>query len=79
MMDGFFGMGVTGWFLMAVFWVAVVGLIVLAARNLSEPSHHGAGTTPMQPTAPQDMLKSRYARGEITREQYQQMLDDLAA
>lgn len=25
-----------------------------------------------------DLLKERYARGEITREQYQQMLDDFA-
>jgi uncharacterized membrane protein len=34
--------------------------------------------TPRAEMSPKEILQARYARGEITREQYQQMLADLS-
>jgi putative membrane protein len=75
---GSFGnFGVWGWIgliLNVVFWVGLAVsltlLVIWAARRARVPVAIG------QPTA-KEVLQSRYARGEITREQYQQMLADL--
>lgn len=59
----------------------IVGLVLLALSLLRRP---GPGAGPWtQPRAgeqlsPREILQIRYARGEITREQYQQMLADLS-
>jgi putative membrane protein len=82
---GSFGnFGVWGWvgfILNLIFWVGLlVGftlLLIWAARR----TRASAATVPYatgQPTA-KEILQTRYARGEITREQYQQMLSDLTA
>jgi len=48
------------------------GVVALAKRLFSVGNHDGdAGKRPL------DTLKERYARGEITREQYQQKWRDL--
>ena len=64
-----------GWLSMLVFWVLViVGIVVLirwtGARNV--PSPRGAGDTALE------ILKRRYASGEITKEQYEAMKRDIA-
>jgi len=65
------GMGLGG-LVMLLFWgVLLVGL-VLAVRHAG-----GGGSVPRESTA-LDVLKRRYAAGEITREQYEQMRRDLA-
>lgn len=73
------GIGWIGMILGAILWLAVlVGLILLiiwAIRRLSHGS--SSAVTPPKPTA-KEILQERYARGEITREQYQQMLEDLS-
>ena len=69
------GMGLVPFLLMAFFWVAVVVVaVVLIVRLIG-----GAGAKPpgARSDAAEDLLKERYARGEITREQYQTMLSDL--
>lgn len=57
-----------------VFWVGLlIGLtllVVWAARRAQVP------VATRQPTS-KEILQTRYVRGEITREQYQQMLDDM--
>jgi putative membrane protein len=59
---------------MVVFWVLVIVGIVYAISALSR----GGGRWGGPPTeSPLDILDRRYARGEITREQYQQMREDL--
>ncbi len=80
MMGGFgFGGMMLGGLLMLAFWVlvivGVVWLVVTLARGGGQLS---AGTsTPGQTSL--DILKVRYAKGEITKEQYEQMKRDLGA
>lgn len=52
--------------------IGVVVLVVWAARRSSD-----SGLRPASGQTPREIVQARYARGEITREQYQQMLDDL--
>ena len=69
MMGGF---GLIGLLFNALIIAGVVVLVVWAVRRMSTSGNHLAGGQ-----SPRDIVQARYARGEITREQYQQMLDDL--
>jgi putative membrane protein len=71
MWNGFEGMG-PGWiglgFLhMALFWILVILAIVVLVRWLA-----GGGPAPA-PGRAIDILNERYARGELTREQYERV------
>ena len=66
------GLGLIGLLFNALIVVGVVVLIVWAVRRVSTPSDH-----PASGSSAREILQGRYARGEITREQYQQMLSDL--
>lgn len=71
-----FGIGVLGLMLMNMLWWAlIIGLGVWLGIKLLRrpPSHTAAG----QSSDALDILKRRYASGEITREQYEQMRRDL--
>jgi putative membrane protein len=64
-----------------LFWALVIGLIVwlvssLAAGRMTSRLSSGT-TTPAE--APLDILKKRYARGEITKPEYDEMRRDLGA
>lgn len=65
-----FGMGLGG-LVMLTFWGALIVGIVLLVRSM------GVGGAPPSHTTPLDTLKRRYAAGEITREQYEQMRKDI--
>lgn len=76
------GLGLVGWLLNLVLTLLVLGgviwLVVWLVRRLSSAgstwlSHEAAGG----PEDPKRVLQLRYARGEITREQYLAMLKDL--
>jgi putative membrane protein len=74
---GFGGLGVVGWILNLIIMVGlIVGMVLLAiwgVRTLGSGSlRPGAGSSA------REILQARYARGEVTREQYQQILADLA-
>ena len=60
------------WLWMVAFWIGVVFLAVWASGLLFPrvPS-------PPEPT-PRDILETRYARGELTREQYQELRKELS-
>lgn len=62
-----------GGIFMGLFWIAVIVALVYLIKYLSRQSavRGGRGETAM------DILKKRYARGEITKEQYDRMRDDL--
>ena len=65
-----------GSLLMLLFWGGIIALIVLAVRGL-----FGTGTTNSTQVNTSSsalrILKERYARGEISREEYEDMRRDL--
>ena len=74
-MHGFGGMGLFGgWIgllLNLAILVGVVLLIVWAVKRSTNGNVSSSGPTP------REIVQARYARGDITREQYQQLLSDL--
>lgn len=72
---GYFG-GMAGpWmFLPALFWILVLGGIAFLIYALVRRQPAGSGPAPNDPLRD---LSGRYARGEIDREQYLRMRDDL--
>lgn len=62
---------------MALFWALIVCLSILSARLLF-PGGSPPPRKTADPLTPREVLDLRYTRGEITREQYEQMKKDLA-
>ncbi len=83
--SGFGGLGLIGMFVnLAITLAFIVGLVMLVAwlwRRVNLGGQVLAVSQPLVKTgaSPRDVLQTRYAQGEITREQYQQMLADLNA
>jgi putative membrane protein len=69
MMTGF-GFGY-GWIVMLLFWVVVIGGIVWAVTRLS-PTGNGPSPDARR------ILDERFARGEIDRDEYRRLRDELA-
>ena len=71
------GMGTWGWGGMGVgmvlFWGLIIMLIVFVVRSLGNDAARGSDKTPIQ------MLKERYARGEIGKDEFEQKKRDLEA
>ena len=61
---------------MVLFWGGLIFLAVLLVKTLFQ-SGTSKKTRPAEQT-PIDVLNLRYSRGEITREQYDQIRNDLA-
>ena len=78
--SGFGGMGVVGMILGSIVMIGVVVgvilLIVWAARRSNETSNQTNSLAPTNESA-KEIVQARYAKGEITRDEYQQMLADL--
>ncbi|HEB63975.1 MAG TPA: SHOCT domain-containing protein [Chloroflexi bacterium] len=75
---GWGGFGWLGLVFNLLIIVAVIWLVVWAIRRLTAAGGAGAiGGRLSSGTSPRDILQARYARGEITREQYREMLRDL--
>ena len=76
MYPGMMGWGWFGPLLMVIFWVLVVVLIILLVRRLLS-----VGPTRMASPPPEDsaleILKKRYARGEINKEEFEIKKKDL--
>ncbi len=72
-MMGGWGMGFGGIF-MILFW----GLIVLGIVALAKWLFEASGSTGAR-KRPLEILRERYARGEISREEYEHMRQDLLA
>ncbi len=70
---GMMGYGLIGLLFNALIIVGVVVLVVWAVKRFTSQS-----SQPQGGQSPREILQARYARGEITREQYQQMLNDLS-
>lgn len=76
--DGYYGWGMGfGWILMVFFWVVVLaGSVLLVRWVASYGEKKGQGTAATETAL--DILKKRYARGEITREEYERMRKDIS-
>ncbi len=67
---GWLGFGL-GWVFMIFWWAVVVFGIVVFVRWLRHYHHEGAEKTALQ------VLEERYAKGEISREEFLNMKNDL--
>ena len=67
----FFGGGIV----MILFWVGLIALAVWLAQSLFNSARPAA--SPGGEASAQEILDRRFARGEITREQYDLMKQDL--
>ncbi|MCL4394280.1 MAG: SHOCT domain-containing protein [Chloroflexi bacterium] len=85
MMGGLgFGMFGIGAFMMLAFWALVIGGAVWLVATLVRGTQgqtfaHTASGMPASSQAPLDNLKMRYANGEITKEQFDELKRDLSA
>jgi putative membrane protein len=73
------GMMIIGGLLVLLFWGGVIALAVWAIRALTRPdgTRDERRLSTNSDHAAVDILKQRYARGEISREEYQDMRRDL--
>ena len=75
MMGWGYGMGWIGMILMAVFWIAVIVGIVFLIRWLMVST--GSGFRGKAEESALEILKKRYARGEIKKEEFEEKKKDL--
>ena len=64
-------MGWGGWIamvlMMAIFWTAVAAIVIWVVRSTRHPAGPSAGSSAL------DIARERYARGEITDEEFQRI------
>jgi putative membrane protein len=72
MMDSGYGMGGGWWILMFIFWLLVLIGIVLLIKYLWE---HGGAKTENESAI--EILKKRYANGEISKEEFEEKKKDI--
>ena len=72
-MHGWDGMGWFGWLLMTLFWILVLIGIFYLVRAFTVRS----GTKDWDEKSSLESLRKRYARGEISPEEYEQKKNDL--
>ena len=73
--DHGFGMGWTMIFWPLIWLVVIVVVVWVAARAIGGRSRVGSGS--LRDDSPEAILKRRYARGEIDREEYDRRLSDV--
>ncbi len=71
--------GGIGLLLMVLFWVVLIagGIWFVRAVFTSAPQNH-AGNAISRQASPREILDQRYARGEISREEYENIKQDLS-
>src|SRR3989338_3704811 len=71
MMGGWNGFGLLGWIPMLLFWILLILGVVALIRYLGRSSQGQENKTPL------DILKERYARGEIDKKEFEEKKKDL--
>ena len=66
-----------GWF-MPIFPILFLGLIIWAVVALARGSSESRGTDSSKADSAMEVLKQRYARGEINKEEYEEKKKDIA-
>ena len=66
---GLLGFGGIG---MILFWVILLAVVVLIVRGLTGSSNAGISAPPPHAQTPLEILQTRYAKGEITKEEYEE-------
>jgi putative membrane protein len=77
-----FGFGGYGIIYMLIFWVVIIGLAVWLLSNIFPKGTDDVSPRPTTrqndpPESPLEILKRRYARGEISKAEYEEMRRDL--
>ena len=72
MMGGWGGFGVMGWLSMFLFWILLILGVVALIRYLG-----GSRKRSDESRSPLDILKERYARGEIDKKEFEEKKKDL--
>jgi putative membrane protein len=78
MMGGWGAFGWLGMLITLLFWVGVLVLIVWAVVRIVSALEHRGGTPPhthgggMPSASPEDILKERFARGEIDAKEFEE-------
>ena len=67
-----FGWGIWGWLMMPLFWGGIILLVVWLVREVS-------GTNSSQSNRALEILKERYAKGEISQEEFEAKKKDLTS
>lgn len=77
---GSFGLvgGLIGLLINVAIIVGVILLVVWAVQKFSGSSNRGVTASPSQSLSAREVLDIRYAKGELTREEYQRMLSDIS-
>jgi putative membrane protein len=70
---GGWGWMALGWIIMLVFWVLVIVGVVAAVRWMT-----ACGVARPRAETPTEILRRRYAAGELTKEQFESMKRDVA-
>jgi putative membrane protein len=70
--DGFGWWMILGGLWMLLFWGLVIWLIVWGIRKITESGKGSSGKSPL------DMAKERYASGEISKAEFEQIKKDLS-
>jgi putative membrane protein len=65
------GWQIFGMVMMSVFWIAIIALIIWGIKRFTEDTKSTTGKDAL------DIIKERYARGEISKEEFQQLKKDL--
>ncbi len=74
MMNGMFGGGMWfGW----IFWIAILALVIWAVTQFTNRNRTMDSSNFNEKEIPLSILKKRYAKGEITKEQFDEMRKDL--
>lgn len=77
MMDWGFGMGWFGLIMMGAFWIVVIVAIIFLIRWLTISTRVGGHSQKTEETV-LEILKKRYARGEINKEEFDLKKRELA-
>lgn len=77
MMNGFgMGFGGFGFLLMAIFWIGILVAVVWFVGNLF-PRSNSSHSTANRPESADDIVARRYARGEISKDEFEMIRHNL--